>query len=170
MFLYPTPGSIAATIESMSSTRPVDRLFGIKDIENPRVVTSDKYDGAYVEVEPTTADYFREHAPTADSVRQYIRSLFPFVSWIAHYNLTWLLGDFIAGMPPLASCHNSHCRTERGRVSDLLQVSRLASLSFLRVWRMPSLPISLPSLACTRRSSASSCIGPLPRQKTSPSV
>jgi sodium-independent sulfate anion transporter 11 len=83
----------------MASSQSVDRLFGIKDGENPRVIDSQHDgDGAYFETEPTAGEFFREHLPTADSVRQYIHSLFPFLGWIAHYNLTWLFGDFIAGM------------------------------------------------------------------------
>lgn len=28
----------------------------------------------------------------------YFKSLFPFMNWIAQYNLTWALGDAIAGL------------------------------------------------------------------------
>ena len=28
----------------------------------------------------------------------YLKSLFPFMNWIAQYNVTWLLGDVIAGL------------------------------------------------------------------------
>jgi len=51
----------------------------------------------YSEPEPTIRDFVHEHMPTGSSVAHYFRSLFPFLSWIFHYNLTWLLGDFIAG-------------------------------------------------------------------------
>ncbi|KAI1264598.1 sulfate permease, partial [Xylariaceae sp. FL1019] len=52
----------------------------------------------YYETEPTVKEYLREHAPTLGGVRRYFRSLFPFLGWIFHYNTTWLLGDFIAGV------------------------------------------------------------------------
>ncbi|KAL1866368.1 hypothetical protein VTK73DRAFT_4746 [Phialemonium thermophilum] len=82
-----------------SLPRRVDRLFGIKDDENPRVEpNSEPGDGIYLEAEPTTLEFFQEHLPTADSVRSYIRSLLPFLGWITHYNLTWLLGDLVAGI------------------------------------------------------------------------
>lgn len=52
----------------------------------------------YVEKEPSTKDWLREHAPSRSGFKAYIISLFPFWNWIFHYNLTWLLGDIIAGM------------------------------------------------------------------------
>jgi sodium-independent sulfate anion transporter 11 len=51
----------------------------------------------YSEQDPSIRDFIHEHWPTGSGVAKYIRSLFPFLSWIFHYNLTWLLGDFIAG-------------------------------------------------------------------------
>ena len=55
-------------------------------------------DGSFVESEPTTLDFLNEIRPTVQSTISYLRELFPFVNWILHYNLTWLLGDFIAGV------------------------------------------------------------------------
>lgn len=82
----------------MAASRSVDRLFGIKDGDNPRIVANPQsYDGAYLETEPTVDEFFREHIPTVDGVRRYLHSLFPFIGWIGHYNLTWLFGDFVAG-------------------------------------------------------------------------
>jgi solute carrier family 26 (sodium-independent sulfate anion transporter), member 11 len=52
----------------------------------------------YVEKEPSSKDWLYEHRPTAQGAKSYIKSLFPFWNWIFHYNLTWLLGDIIAGM------------------------------------------------------------------------
>ncbi|KAI5922010.1 sulfate permease 2 [Camillea tinctor] len=53
---------------------------------------------AYYETEPTVVEYLSEHTPTWPGVWRYIRSLFPFLDWIFHYNLTWLTGDIIAGV------------------------------------------------------------------------
>ncbi|KAI0202121.1 sulfate permease [Astrocystis sublimbata] len=52
----------------------------------------------YYETEPTVKEYLLEHRPTAAGVGRYLYSLFPFLNWIFHYNLTWLLGDLIAGI------------------------------------------------------------------------
>lgn len=52
----------------------------------------------YVEREPTAAEWLSQFKPSARATKRYIRSLFPFWDWIFHYNLTWLFGDFIAGV------------------------------------------------------------------------
>ncbi|GAW22542.1 hypothetical protein ANO14919_120810 [Xylariales sp. No.14919] len=52
----------------------------------------------YYETEPTVKEYLLEHRPTLAGVGRYLYSLFPFLEWIFHYNLTWLLGDLIAGI------------------------------------------------------------------------
>lgn len=54
-------------------------------------------DGSYLETEPTTKEFLYSLFPTLEGITAYLHSLFPFVGWIFHYNLTWLLGDFIAG-------------------------------------------------------------------------
>ena len=51
----------------------------------------------YVEREPTTTEYLSQFKPSIGGVQRYFKGLFPFWSWIFHYNLTWLLGDVIAG-------------------------------------------------------------------------
>jgi solute carrier family 26 (sodium-independent sulfate anion transporter), member 11 len=52
----------------------------------------------YVEAEPTFADYIRSITPNGPAVKEYFISLFPFLTWIFHYNLIWLTGDLIAGI------------------------------------------------------------------------
>jgi len=54
-------------------------------------------DGSFIEDEVSARDFFRGIMPTGSGVANYFRELFPFLGWIFHYNLTWLLGDFIAG-------------------------------------------------------------------------
>ncbi|EEH11286.1 sulfate permease [Histoplasma capsulatum G186AR] len=54
------------------------------------VGTSDTY--AYVEQEPSSADWLRELVPTGQKVVQYFANLFPFLRWITRYNLQWLIG------------------------------------------------------------------------------
>lgn len=42
----------------------------------------------YYETEPTVKEYLLEHRPTLAGVGRYLYSLFPFLNWIFHYNLT----------------------------------------------------------------------------------
>jgi sodium-independent sulfate anion transporter 11 len=51
-----------------------------------------------VEHDPTAAEYLSKFKPSGSAFKRYIKSLFPFWNWIFHYNLTWLLGDVIAGV------------------------------------------------------------------------
>lgn len=53
---------------------------------------------SYVEHEPTAAEWFREVTPSGQDVLNYIIRLFPFLSWIGHYNVQWLIGDLVAGI------------------------------------------------------------------------
>ena len=52
----------------------------------------------FVEDEPHSIDWLRSIAPTGPDVAHYFIRLFPFLSWITRYNLTWLIGDLIAGI------------------------------------------------------------------------
>ena len=52
----------------------------------------------YVEEEPRTIDFFREHAVTGKGAAHYAYSLVPFVHWITRYNAQWLIGDLVAGI------------------------------------------------------------------------
>ncbi|KAH8671289.1 sulfate permease [Xylariales sp. PMI_506] len=52
----------------------------------------------YVETDVTVQEWVHDSVPTAADIAHYIQSLFPFWSWIFHYNTTWLFGDFIAGI------------------------------------------------------------------------
>ncbi|KAL2891006.1 Sulfate permease 2 [Ceratocystis lukuohia] len=52
----------------------------------------------YIERDPSAKEWLSELVPTGDGVANYVRSLFPFWTWIFHYNLTWMLGDVIAGV------------------------------------------------------------------------
>lgn len=54
----------------------------------------------YVEEEPTVQEWLRSIVPSGHEVASYIKSLFPFLAWIDRYNLQWLYGDLVAGMPP----------------------------------------------------------------------
>ncbi|SPN99244.1 related to sulfate permease II [Cephalotrichum gorgonifer] len=52
----------------------------------------------YLESEPTVAEWLRTFKPTRRGGARYIRGLFPSATWIARYNLRWLLADSIAGL------------------------------------------------------------------------
>lgn len=52
---------------------------------------------SFVEEEPTTAEWFQEVIPSGHDVVTYLKSLFPFLSWIGFYNLQWFIGDLVAG-------------------------------------------------------------------------
>ncbi|KAK3934259.1 sulfate transporter family-domain-containing protein [Diplogelasinospora grovesii] len=53
---------------------------------------------SYIESEPSTRDMLLSLRPTVAGAVEYLRVLFPFLGWIFHYNVTWLFGDFIAGI------------------------------------------------------------------------
>ncbi len=79
-----------------TTTDRVKRFFGI---EPDQTVTDPTLydDGSYVEDEPSVKEVLFELFPTIPGILRYLQELFPFLGWIFHYNLTWLLGDFIAG-------------------------------------------------------------------------
>ncbi|KAK7729463.1 hypothetical protein SLS57_001948 [Botryosphaeria dothidea] len=52
----------------------------------------------YVEEEPTVLEWFQSIVPSGSDVLHYVKSLFPFLSWIDRYNLQWLYGDLVAGI------------------------------------------------------------------------
>lgn len=52
----------------------------------------------FVEDEPRTVDWLRSIAPSGRDVAHYFVRLFPFTSWIGRYNLTWFVGDLVAGV------------------------------------------------------------------------
>ncbi|KAG4033457.1 hypothetical protein MFRU_005g04610 [Monilinia fructicola] len=52
----------------------------------------------FVEEEPTTLEWFQDTLPDRHELAAYVRSLFPFLSWIGCYNLQWLFGDLVAGI------------------------------------------------------------------------
>ncbi|KAI9745179.1 MAG: Sulfate permease 2 [Claussenomyces sp. TS43310] len=52
---------------------------------------------AFIEQEPTSAEWVVGLIPDRHDVLAYTRSLFPFTHWIGRYNLQWFAGDMIAG-------------------------------------------------------------------------
>lgn len=52
----------------------------------------------YYETEPTVKEYLLEHRPTLAGAGRYFSSLFPFLGWIFHYNLTVSLATHSCSM------------------------------------------------------------------------
>jgi sodium-independent sulfate anion transporter 11 len=52
----------------------------------------------FIEPEPTVREFIEELTPSLRDVGHYIYNLFPFIHWIGKYNLTWFIGDLIAGL------------------------------------------------------------------------
>ncbi|XDG04524.1 hypothetical protein ABKA04_004139 [Annulohypoxylon sp. FPYF3050] len=52
----------------------------------------------YDEKDPTALDWIVSVTPTPRGIFQYFYRLFPFLHWITRYNLTWFIGDLIAGV------------------------------------------------------------------------
>lgn len=55
---------------------------------------------SYQEEEPTAAEWIADVWPSKQDAWRYTKGLFPFTSWITHYNLQWLYGDLVAGKSP----------------------------------------------------------------------
>ncbi|KAI2624969.1 sulfate permease [Hypoxylon sp. NC1633] len=52
----------------------------------------------YDERDPTAGEWILSVTPTPSSIFNYFYRLFPLLHWITRYNLTWFIGDLIAGI------------------------------------------------------------------------
>lgn len=68
-----------------------------EDVTRGESVFSVETADTFIEQPPTTSEWLTSGAPSTDDVVDYIKSLFPFLSWIRFYNVQWLLGDLVAG-------------------------------------------------------------------------
>lgn len=69
-----------------------------ESLERPGASVISGHSGhTFVEEPPQIIDYLNGLIPTGDEIVKYLLSLFPFLSWIGHYNLQWLIGDLVAG-------------------------------------------------------------------------
>jgi solute carrier family 26 (sodium-independent sulfate anion transporter), member 11 len=79
------------------------KALGIKldapegDVTRGESVLSIQTAETFVEEQPRTADWLGQLTPTKKGVVNYLKSLFPFLSWIGFYNAQWLVGDLVAG-------------------------------------------------------------------------
>ncbi|KAK4153391.1 sulfate transporter family-domain-containing protein [Chaetomidium leptoderma] len=70
-----------------------------RELDRPGAsMMSDRTDHTFVEEPPLVLDYLGSLAPSGKELYGYLLSLFPFLSWIGHYNLQWLIGDLVAGI------------------------------------------------------------------------
>ncbi|KAG5946076.1 hypothetical protein E4U60_004558 [Claviceps pazoutovae] len=90
------------------AVRGVATALGIKlgdsDEETADAVTrgesvlSTQTKDSFVEDVPTTSEWLRDQVPTLQEAGAYAKSLFPFLSWMGHYNVQWFAGDVVAGI------------------------------------------------------------------------
>lgn len=85
--------------------RTLARVLGIKLAEEDdepvtrgESVFSMQTSDSFIEGPPTTSEWLHDQLPTRAETVGYVRSLFPFISWLPHYNLQWLAGDLVAGI------------------------------------------------------------------------
>lgn len=69
-----------------------------RELDRPGAsMMSERTDHSFVEEPPLVTDYLNSLIPSGNQLYRYLLSLFPFLSWIGHYNLQWLIGDLVAG-------------------------------------------------------------------------
>jgi sodium-independent sulfate anion transporter 11 len=93
---------------SLKARHVVAKALGIKlqeedpyksELDRPGAsVRSSQTDHSFVEEPPQVLEYLESLIPSGKELYRYLISLFPFLSWIGHYNLQWLLGDLVAGI------------------------------------------------------------------------
>lgn len=88
--------------------RGVANILGIKledqkqglqaEIPSSSSIASEQRHNSFYETEPTSSEWIKEQVPSKEEVVAYAASLFPFASWISHYNMQWFAGDLVAGI------------------------------------------------------------------------
>ncbi|EWZ50514.1 SulP family sulfate permease [Fusarium oxysporum f. sp. radicis-lycopersici 26381] len=88
--------------------RGVANILGIKledqnqdlqaEIPSSSSIFSEQRHNSFYETEPTSSEWIKEQVPSKEEVVAYAASLFPFATWISHYNLQWFAGDLVAGI------------------------------------------------------------------------
>lgn len=68
------------------------------DVTRGESIMSRQTSHSFFESVPTSSEWLHEQVPSRQEVAAYGRSLFPFLTWIPHYNLQWLAGDLVAGI------------------------------------------------------------------------
>jgi solute carrier family 26 (sodium-independent sulfate anion transporter), member 11 len=68
-----------------------------REAQNSYFATLDTNSG-YIEPTPTVLEFVKRAKPTKQGVLQYVLDTFPCSKWICNYNLSWLIGDIVAGI------------------------------------------------------------------------
>ena len=153
----------------LRARQTVANVLGIKlqdedpfrELDRPGAsMMSDRTDHTFVEEPPLVVDYLRGLIPSGQELYEYSLSLFPFLSWMGHYNLQWLIGDLVAGKHKL-STFLEHGNTKNTSLTGHPQVSPLAPLSSPRAWPTPNWLISRSNSVSTLPSWAFWSIGSL---------
>lgn len=74
-----------------SKSGNIEDIFGVGFDSSAQPVS------LYTEELPHVIDLVREAYPSIKNLKQIILSFFPFIQWLPSYNLSWLMGDLIAG-------------------------------------------------------------------------
>lgn len=72
----------------------VKKVLGLEKPINPLETHAEYRD----EADPTVLGWLNDVVPSGPQLVQYFIRLFPFMKWINHYNVQWLIGDLIAGI------------------------------------------------------------------------
>lgn len=172
--LLPTQRGKTTTVAPKMGMRVAAKAVGIDQDAKSRHLPDDLKARAlgavmpldpFFEEDPTVKEWLLEQRPTLAGTSRYIASLFPFVRWIGHYNLQWLMGDVIGGkyfvngtQKPIAVANPSSNQ----------QALRSGSLLSLKQWPMQSLPAFVQSSDSTPPLPAPHSIGCSAHPKTSP--
>lgn len=81
----------------------VKKILGLEDHLNPL----DKSSESRHEADPTVLGWLNDVVPSWRQSFQHLIRMFPFMNWIRHYNVQWLIGDLIAGIEPYTASPSS---------------------------------------------------------------
>ena len=70
---------------------------GGEDLTRGESVFSVSSADAFIENEPTAAEWLSEITPSGQGMLRWAHDLFPFTHWIGRYNAQWFFGDLVAG-------------------------------------------------------------------------
>lgn len=90
-------GSSTKTAPSLSIHEPATQRSGVKGFFQ-NLIGYNEHVLAAASTSDTLLSSVRAEGGFGQGARTYVRRLFPFVNWIPHYNLTWAMGDVIAGL------------------------------------------------------------------------
>lgn len=85
------------------------KAFGFDSEDRDSDVPSISNADPFLEREPTVGEFLEEIRPSLHDIGMYFYNLFPFIHWIGKYNLTWFVGDLIAGELLIYRCYNELC-------------------------------------------------------------